>query len=281
MSSGMKDGQGVKRIPPEQTRMVKVLIGRSGLNQDVISEKSKSVSEAYKEICSDLPRSLSPPTISRMVTGSNLVKLRRCNLVLLHLTVRCAQSSMQGVGAASRQAMEEAEEFASAVLAADVESGEQSTSAYDPNDPRHDRTVDLFGGYGISLLEASIARGEASSFRKLAVLQWLSGNTDDARYWSRRAGEAASEQPSALDGGRAAQEAFAAGRWYLFNENRSVAETYLELAASTGHADAAFLLGEVLEALGRIEEARRWFSIAETNGRSEAGKRLAALDGVA
>ncbi|GAA1883685.1 sel1 repeat family protein [Actinomadura bangladeshensis] len=281
MLGGMEDEQVVKRIPCEQTRMVKALIRRSGLNQGTISEESERVSEEYREICSDLPKILSRPTISRMVTGSNLVKMRRCNLVLLHLTVRCAESSMQGAGAASRQAMEEAEAFASAVLAAGVESGARLPSSYDPNDPRHDRTVDLFGGYGISLLEAGVARGEASSLRKLAVLQWLSGNTDDARYWSRRAGEAVAEQPSALDNASAAQEAFAAGRWYLFHQNRAVAETYLELAASTGHADAAFLLGEVLEALERIEEARRWFSIAETNGHSEAGERLAAIDGAA
>lgn len=257
--------------------MVKALIARSGLNQYVISRESERVSKAYKKVCPDLPASLSPSTISRMVTGSNLVRLKRCNLVLLHLAVRCAENSKQGGSAVSCHGVEEADAFADAVLAAGAEPGKQPTSAYDPNDPRHDRTSDLFGDYGISLLEAAVGRNEGSSFRKLAVLQWLSGNTDDARYWSRCADESAAEELPQLDDGIAVQEAFAAGRWYLFNENRAVAETYLGLAASRGHADAAYLLGEVLEALQRIEEARRWFSTAEINGHSEAGKRLSAL----
>lgn len=273
----MEDKQGVKRIPLEQIRMVKALIERSGLNQGFISKKSESVSEAYKEACSGLPGSLSAPTISRMVTGGGLVKLKRCNLVLLHLTVRCAESSKPGVVAVSRHAVEEADAFADAVLAAGG-AAERPTSAYDPNDPRHDRTADLFGDYGIGLLEAAVGQEEASAFRKLAVLQWLSGNTDDARYWSRCASAGPAEQPSVLDDGIVSEEAFTVGRWYLFNENRAVAEIYLSLAARAGHADAAFLLGEVLEALQRIEEARRWFMTAEANGHIEAGKRLSVLE---
>ncbi|NEA26856.1 hypothetical protein [Actinomadura bangladeshensis] len=212
-----------------------------------------------------------------MKTGSDLKKLKRFNLVLLYLAVRYAESAKLGTGTASQLTLEQAYSFADSVLAADSMPGEQPT-VYDPNDPRHDRTVDLFGDYGVSLLEAAITRNEASSFRKLSVLQWLSGNTDDARYWSHRAGEAAAEQPLVLDDTIAAKEAFDAGRWYLFNENRAVAEIYLGLAAHTGHAGAAFLLGEVLEASQRIEEARRWFLTAETNGHSEAGKRLSALE---
>jgi TPR repeat protein len=211
-----------------------------------------------------------------MKTGSDLKKLKRSNLVLLYLAVRYAESAKQGASTASQHTLEQAYSFADSVLAAVSAPREQST-VYDPNDPRHDRTVDLFGNYGVSLLEAVITRNEASSFRKLAVLQWLSGNTDDARYWGHRAGKEAAEQPLALDDGVAAQEAFTTGRWYLFNENRAVAETYLDLAAQTGHADAAFLLAEVLEASQRIDEARRWFLTAEANGHSEAGQRLSAL----
>lgn len=273
----MEDQQPVKQIPCEQTSMVAALIRESGISQNVISRKSGPVAEEYRELCPDLPGPLSPSTISRMRTGSDLQKLKRFNLVLLYLTVRYAEAATRGVSAASRPTLEEACSFADSVLAAGSAPKEQPT-AYDPNDPRHDRTVDLFDDYGISLLEAAIARNEASSFRKLAVLQWLSGNTDDARYWNQGAGDAAAEQPLALDNGIAAREAFAVGRKYLLNGNRPVAEIYLDLAAHTGHADAAFLLGEVLEASQHIEEARRWFSTAETNGHSEAGKRLSALE---
>lgn len=179
----------------------------------------------------------------------------------------------------SLQAVEAANSFAEAVLAAGTVPGGQEASFYNPDDPRHDRIAGLFHEYGVSLLEYAISREDANSFRKLAVLQWLSGNTDDARYRSHCASEAAPDLAKAINSGIAAREAFAVGRWYLYNGRPEVTEIYLSLAAGAGHTDTAWLLADVLEALQRNEEARYWLSIAQSNGQSGANMQPSVLEG--
>ncbi|MFG2087581.1 hypothetical protein [Spirillospora sp. NPDC048824] len=261
-------------IPREQSRLVSELIEWSGVTQDVISNRSREVATALKAVYSvDLPDRLTTPTISRMKTGCGLKKLRRRNLLLLHLTVRYVKLPKRRDYVIALSAIEEAEVFADTVLRAGRTSGEQRATSFNSNDPRHDRTADLFGEYGISLLECAIGQDDADSFRKLAVLQWLSGNTDDARYWNGNANRTA---PGALDTEVAAQVAFNSGRSYLYQGQGAVAETYLALAADAGHADAAFLLGEILETLQRNEEAQRWFLTAQENGHIGVSARLSA-----
>ncbi|MEU6745549.1 hypothetical protein ABZ914_04935 [Spirillospora sp. NPDC046719] len=257
--------------------MVKALIKGSGVTLGAISEDSERAAKAYKPLCPDLPARLSTATISRMATGSALKALKKGNLRLLHLTVHYLQCGKREAAAVSPKAAEAATSFAKTVLAAGTAPRGAVTSFYNPNDPRHDRTADLFGEYGIGLIECAIAQEDGPTFRKLAILQWLSGNTDDARYWNQRAHEAGQGSPEDLDAGIAAQEAFAAGRWYLYSERRAVAEIYFTLAADAGHADAAFLLGDMLEMTQQNADALRWFYVAKSNGHSEAGKRLSAL----
>lgn len=273
----MQKLQPAKGVPPEQTRMVKTWIDRSGLHQNLISGKSGQAAEAYGALYPELPKCLTESTLSRMKTGNGLQKLQRSNLVLLHLTVHWAKRWKQGVTAVSVQQVEAAVSFADEVLSAGGAPVRPGTDSYNPTDPRHHRTADSFGEYGVHLLGYAIARDDAESYRKLAVLQWLAGNTDDARHWSRCAGDAASGPPEALDDSIATKEAFVAGRQYLYNGKRAVAEIYLGLAADAGHAESAFMLGDVLEALQRTTEARAWFSRAQRNGHSEAGNRLHAL----
>jgi hypothetical protein len=269
---GMEEQQLAKWIPPEQTRMVGELIRGSGIRQNVIARNSVRTAELYKELCPDLPDRLGASTISRMRTGSALRRLERRNLQLLHLTIHCSKGSQQEATEVSLQAADAANSFADAVLAAGATPEEPGIGFYDLNDPRHNRAADLFGDHGVSLIEKGIAENDADSFRKIAVLQLLSGNTDDARYWSGRAG-----LPESPDQKIAAQEAFAAGRWHLYQGYGATAEIYLALAAEAGHAGAAFMMGDLLEALQRHEEARRWFVKAQINGHTEADGRLSAL----
>ncbi|MBE1532979.1 sel1 repeat family protein [Actinomadura algeriensis] len=272
----MEEQQPASWIPSEQTRMVETLISQYGFGQDVISRASASAAKAYKTLCPDLPDRLTPSTISRMKTGSDLKKLKRCNLLLLRLTIHHLRARGSNPSPPSPRAVVEANEFADTVLLAGGGSPGSSSISYNPNDPRHDRVAGNFGDYGVNLIEHAILHEDASSFRKLAILQWLSGDTDDARYWNNRAVSATSGPPEALDADVIMQEAFIVGRWYLYNEKIGVAETYLALAADAGHANSAYLLGDMLEALFREEEARRWFSVAWSSGHSEAGKRISA-----
>ncbi|GGT62621.1 sel1 repeat family protein [Actinomadura citrea] len=274
----MEHQQHAEWIPREQTRLVGALLEESGVAQKVISGRSREVAVAYRLLCPDLPGGLDPSTVSRMKTGSDLRKLKRCNLRLLHLTIAYVKSPRGEERAVSVGAVEEANDFADAVLRAGGAVEELKPSCFNPNDPRHDRAAGLFGEYGISLLERAIAQDDERSLRKIAVLQWLSGNIDDARYWNGRAGKMASGTPEALDAEVAAYEAYSSGRSYLYKGQRGIAEIYLALAADAGHRDAAFLLGDALEELQRNEEARRWFSTAQSNGHGEAGKRLSALE---
>ncbi|WP_143220135.1 hypothetical protein [Actinomadura sp. CNU-125] len=274
----MEEQLPASSIPSEQTLVVKTLVRQSGLAGKLIAEASESTARVYRVLSPSLPARLAAPTISRMMNGTGLKKLKRCNLLLLHLTIHCLLAREAGAGSPSQSAVEAASEFADAVLLAGGGSLDPSGgSLYDPNNPRHARAGDNFGDYAINLIERAVSNGDASSFRKLAVLQRLSGDADDARYWNNRAASAASVPPEVLDFSVAAQEAFAAGRWYVYNEKREVAEVYLALAAHAGHADAAFLLGDILEALLREDEAQRWFSVARSNGHSGAGKRVSAV----
>lgn len=114
----MEKQQPAKRIPPEQTRMVKMLITESGIGQDVISRASESVARAHKALCPGLPDRLTAPTISRMATGSGLKKLRRCNLLLLHLTIHSLRDPRADLSAPSPTAVGAANEFTDTVLLA-------------------------------------------------------------------------------------------------------------------------------------------------------------------
>jgi hypothetical protein len=254
------------------------LLKKSGLNQDLISRKMGEAVSAFGAHCSvDLPSSLSKSTISRMKTGSNIKKLKRQNLILLHLTIDYIRLPKERRGAAAARVAADAEAFADAVLHTGGAAEEEKEHFFKPSDPRHDRTASLFGDYGVGLLESAIGRSDADSYRKLASLQWLSGNTDDAHYWNKCADQVAPGAPEAIDTESAAQAAFCSGRLYLYKGQGDVAEIYLALAADAGHADSAFLLGDVLEALERDSEAFRWFSTAKSNGHREASARLASL----
>ncbi|WP_242882763.1 hypothetical protein [Actinomadura litoris] len=263
-----------KQVPPQQTCIVRALISGLGSTLKEISQTSESVAGVYKELSADLPDHLTAPTISRMTTGSGLKKLKRRNLLLLHLTVHCLREAGAAPKAPSRGAVAAANEFADAVLLAGSRSVEPESSFYNRNDPRHHRAADSFGSYGTQLIEKAVSRADASACRKLAVLQFLSGNVDDARYWNDRAVRTAAAPLEALSADAAAREAFVAGRWYLYNRKQECAETYLSLAAEAGHADSAFWLGDMLEALQRDDESQRWFSVAWSNGHSGAYERI-------
>jgi hypothetical protein len=232
----------------EQTRLIGELLQQSGLTQDLISRKSEEVSRAFKKIRPDLPRILTAPTLSRMKTGHGLKKLKRRNLQLLHLTITYCKNPRPGDEGNALRVAEEADDFADSVLRA--AQGPMLT-CFNPNDPRHDRTADLFGGHGIGLLERAISRNDAGAFREIAVLQWISGNLDDARHWNDCASRAAVEVLEALNAEVAAQEVYVLGRQYLFRKQGRIAEVYLALAAEAGHGRAAFLLGEAREELQR------------------------------
>lgn len=279
-------GVGQKRptsaIPVEQTQMIRDLIGDSGMTQQVISRRSREVALAYKELCPiELPEGLTESTVSRMKTGSDLKKQRRRNLVLLYLTISHFRASEKKGLTPSLHAAEEADNFADSVLHAGGADEEQKLEFFDPNDPRHNRAAILFGEHGVGLIESAFAHDDAHSFQKLAALQWLSGNTDDAHYWNSCAQHIAQDSPERMDTEAAKRLAFTSGRSYLFKGEGAVAETYFRLAGNAGHADAAFLLAEFLETLQRDNDARHWFSTAEKNGHSEAGVRLAALEDAA
>jgi hypothetical protein len=272
----MEGEDNAERVPQEQTRLVRDLLKRSGVTQELISRRSEEASTAFKEFCPGLPGALTAPTLSRMKTGSGLKKLKRGKLQLLHLTITYVNSPRPEGEGAVRRALAEAEAFADAVLSAGGTAEDLKLSRFNPNDPRHDRMADLFGGHGISLLERAIAQNDANSFREIAVLQWLSGNSDDARHWNECASQATTEALETLDAEVAVQEAYALGLSYLFESQGQVAEIYLALAAESGHEGAALLLREAgaWDELRRKEKNRSRFSAAQGSGHGEAGNRL-------
>ncbi|MBA8949931.1 hypothetical protein ACFQU9_37690 [Actinomadura namibiensis] len=258
--------------------MVADLLARSRFRQNLIARRSSEIAAAYKNIRPDLPVRLSESTISRMKTGSDLKKMDGGNLTLLHLTLaRLVRTGDEGEPDLLRD-LRAAISFAEKVLDLASESEKPRGSSYNPNDPRHYRASDLFGDHGVDLLEQALERKDAGSFRKLAVLQQLSGNSDDARFWNHCASEAdpAMQSSDGINDATAAQEAFRSGRQYLYSGQGGAAEIYLTLAASKGHADAAYVMGDLFETRGCVQEARQWFSVAKSYGHSNADARLSS-----
>ncbi|MFC4913734.1 hypothetical protein [Actinomadura gamaensis] len=251
----MEEQQDAECIDPEQTRMVSQLVRKSGIVQDSVSRNSEAASKAYKLLCPDLPDRLSPPTISRMMRGKGIKKLKRSNLHLLYLTIHYYTQVKPGLSTASPSEVQAATEFADTVLQTGSGSAPPGGAFYNPNDPRHDRAAEILGRHGVDLIELAISQNNTKSFRKLAVLQFLSGNADDARYWNERAARAASAPPGPLNPEVAAEEAFTAGLQHAYNGNQEVAETYLALAAGAAHREAVTRLSEMRQMRQQSEES--------------------------
>jgi hypothetical protein len=273
---------------PEWARLVHREVAHFGFSGKQISERSHRTAGTFFRIDPDLKgNGFSSSTLSRMKTGKNLAKPSRAKIVVLHLSLQCLKISAQMTSESEcEKMMAAAVQFSEEVMAAVAQGLEPAMSngfQYDQLDPRQSRTADLFGSYGLTLLEQASNDESVDSLVKLALLHWLEGNVDDARHWRAQVSMSPADGASAvidveIDEASAAQLAYRYGRHYSLEGERKIASIYLELAAGRGHMDAAYLLGDICEARDDHRQARRWFLRAEELGHSVASRRARLLE---
>lgn len=172
------------------------------------------------------------------------------------------------------KAVEFAKQVSAAVAEARVGSGSR---IHNGTSARHARTVELFGAQGEFLLHEleDSSTGEAEA--KLAVLHKLSGDGDDARYWTILAATANPDYapPSSQ------HELFNEARRYAAEYHRArdveAARMYLRHAADFGDAISAFQLGQMAELEGDARVAINWYRKADELGHphgEQSAKRL-------
>jgi len=252
---------------PEWPRLVAKAVSASGFKGKEIARRSVRVAEVFSKLDRSLAKhSFHDSLLSRMC-NCKINKPRREKLIVLKLTLLCLDDrSYLDSSARREEALAEAVAFAKQILAAAASQGAKGSPGFRYLDARHKRTVDLLKAYGEDLLRqvGESSTGEAEA--KLALLHQLSGNSDDARYWSGQAFAVDLKYVHASS----QQQLFSRAHHYATEYQRAskpqVAYLYWRYAAESKDGVAAFRLSQMAELEGNLEEAANWRRIAYNLG---------------
>ncbi|WP_328855696.1 hypothetical protein OHB01_17970 [Microbispora hainanensis] len=271
---------GVAVPLPEVARLVAHAIDSSGHPASTIAKSSIDTAKDFSEMDPSLKGSHFDSSFLSRVRNDKIRKPNRGKLIVLKLTLLRLDDpghlswSHEQRSAALGKAVEFAKQVSAAVAEARVGSGSR---IHNGTSARHARTVELFGAQGEFLLHEleDSSTGEAEA--KLAVLHKLSGDGDDARYWTILAATANPDYapPSSQ------HELFNEARRYAAEYHRArdveAARMYLRHAADFGDAISAFQLGQMAELEGDARVAINWYRKADELGHphgEQSAKRL-------
>ncbi|MEZ0071784.1 hypothetical protein [Planotetraspora sp. GP83] len=145
------------------------------------------------------------------------------------------------------------------------------------------RYREAFNRTGTRLVRQAEA-GDAHACMRLAVLTLLQGWPSESREWLRRAQVEGDRDAMALDRhpdarDMAAELSYRYGREYVtaVADKTSIAMLFFRMAASHGHADAAYELGQLHARKGDQWSAATWFSRAANHHHPHAAAEFNAI----
>nr|WP_152992634.1 hypothetical protein [Nonomuraea pusilla] len=267
-------------LPEAAKRPIADTIDYSGYSAAEIVRRSEGIARDFSPLAPGLVKyPLHQSCLSRWRHGKGR-RLYREKLILLKLTVLClADFRYKNWSDSEREAaLDKAVAFAEQVLAAIAEGAAADGAGRSTiMTARHERTAELLGAYGELLLQqlSKSSTGEAEA--KLALLHHLSGENDDARYWTDLAIQANPlyTPPSSP------QEWFDLARSYAAEYQRAhdlkTARMYLDYAADRGDGEAAYQLGLMADLEGEKHKAMACYYRAADLGCPDGIKRAERL----